>query len=449
MIEIEELENYKRKIYYRENGTIVAIVLIEETPDIINIIDVLVDENFRRRGIGEKLIRYILNLYKNNQVKFMLEVRDDNHAAICLYDKCGFKEIYRRKKYYKERDAIIMEYEKKDVYILAIESSCDDTSVSIVKNGCEDIATSINTQIDTHMLYGGVIPEVASRLHLENITLVIDETLKKANMSVKDMDAIAVTYSPGLLGSLLVGVESAKALSMVYNKPLIKVNHMLGHICANNINKELKYPLISLIISGGHTDLIYMESEKNFKYVGRTLDDAVGECYDKVARILDMPYPGGPNIERLASKGMDTYKMPELLNDDSCNFSFSGIKSHINNLVNNKRQKGENINKNDLACSFQNAITKSLVNKAKKALNEYGAKYLSVAGGVASNSYIRENLKKMCEENGVEMFIPDKKYCTDNATMIGAAAYIYYKNKDFASLDLNASSHEELDEVNL
>ena len=179
----------------------------------------------------------------------------------------------------------------KDVYILAIESSCDETSASIVKNGKEDIATTINTQIDTHKLYGGVVPEVASRLHLENITLVIDETLKKANMKVEEMDAIAVTYAPGLLGSLLVGLEAAKTLSLVYNKPFIKVNHMMGHILANNINQDLSYPLISLVISGGHTDLLYMENESSFKYIGRTLDDAVGECFDKVARILDMPYP--------------------------------------------------------------------------------------------------------------------------------------------------------------
>lgn len=331
-----------------------------------------------------------------------------------------------------------------DVYILAIESSCDETSASIVKNGNEDIATVINSQIDVHTLYGGVVPEVASRLHLENITLVIDECLKRANMKVEDMDAIAVTYSPGLLGSLLVGVEAAKMLSLVYNKPLIKVNHMMGHICANNINQELKYPLISLIISGGHTDLIYMENENSFQYIGQTLDDAIGECFDKVARILDMPYPGGPNVERLAKDGKDSYPMPKLLNDESCNFSFSGIKSHVNNLVHNMKQRGENVCKEDMACSFQNAVTESLVSKTEKALLNYDAKYLSVAGGVASSSFIREKLKGMCDKHGVEMFIPEKKYCTDNATMIGAAAYILFKNNEFSGLDVNASSHEEL-----
>lgn len=333
----------------------------------------------------------------------------------------------------------------KDVYILAIESSCDETSASIVKNGKEDIATTINTQIDTHKVFGGVVPEVASRLHLENITLVIDETLKKANMKVEDMDAVAVTYSPGLLGSLLVGLESAKALSLVYNKPFIKVNHMMGHIVANNIGQELEYPLISLIISGGHTDLIYMENESSFKYIGSTLDDAIGECFDKVARILDMPYPGGPNIEKLANEGNDTYPMPKILEDDSFNFSFSGIKSHVNNLVHNHRQRKEEIIKEDVACSFQNAVTKALVNKTEKALKHYNVKNFSVAGGVAANSFIRNALKEMCARNNIKLFVPDKKYCTDNATMIGAAAYILYKNNNFSGYDVNASSHEELD----
>lgn len=332
----------------------------------------------------------------------------------------------------------------KDVYIIAIESSCDETSCSIVKNGKEDVATVINTQIDTHKLYGGVVPEVASRLHLENITLVIDECLKKANMKVSDMDAVAATYAPGLLGSLLVGLEAAKTLSLVYNKPFIKVNHMMGHIVANNIGKDLKYPLVSLIISGGHTDLIYMENESSFKYIGETLDDAVGECFDKVARILGMPYPGGPNVEKLAMEGKDTYVMPKILDDDSCNFSFSGIKSHVNNLVHNASQRGEEINKADMACSFQNAVTKSLVSKSEKAIKKYGVKYFSVAGGVASSNFIRNALKDMCDSLGVLMFVPEKKYCTDNATMIGAAAYILYKNNQFSGLNVNANSHEEL-----
>ena len=332
----------------------------------------------------------------------------------------------------------------KDVYILAIESSCDETSVSIIKNGCEDIATVINSQIDVHTKYGGVVPEVASRLHLENITMVIDECLDRANMKLEDIDAFACTYAPGLLGSLLVGVEATKALSFIYNKPLIGTNHMMGHIYANMIGNKLEYPLLSLIVSGGHTDLILMKSENEFEYLGQTLDDAIGEAYDKVARILDLPYPGGPNVEKYAKEGNPTYKMPQILNDESFNFSFSGIKSHINNLVHNEKQRGNEVNKYDVACSFQNCVTSHLVDKTKKALLKYNLKTFLISGGVAANSFIRESLKEMCESIGVEMHMPEKRYCTDNAAMIGAAAYVLYKNKQFAPLSLNAKSHASL-----
>ena len=331
-----------------------------------------------------------------------------------------------------------------DVYILAIESSCDETSVSVVKNGVEDVATVVNSQIDIHKKYGGVVPEVASRMHLENITFVLDDALSKANMKFEDMDAFACTYAPGLLGSLLVGLETTKTLSLIYRKPFIKVNHMMGHIYANNIGSNMNYPLLALIVSGGHTDLIYMENETSIKYIGQTLDDAVGECFDKVARIVDLPYPGGPNVEKLALHGKDAYKMPDLLSDGSTNFSFSGIKSHVVNLAHNEKQRGNKINKEDLCCSFQNAVTKSLVSKTLLALNKTGAKNLIMAGGVASNNFIRNAIKQMCEENGIKFSVPDKKYCTDNATMIGSAAYVLYKNKRFAGLDTNAKSHELL-----
>ena len=332
----------------------------------------------------------------------------------------------------------------KDVYILAVESSCDETSVSIIKNGYKDIATIINTQIDIHTKYGGVVPEVASRLHLENITMVINDCMEKANMKFEDIDAFACTYAPGLLGSLLVGVEATKALSYIYKKPFIAVNHMMGHIYANMIGNHLEYPLLSLIISGGHTDLILMKSEDSFEYLGQTLDDAIGEAYDKVARILNLPYPGGPNVEKYALEGKPTYKMPNILNDDSFNFSFSGIKSHINNLVHNEKQRGHEVNEYDIASSFQTCVTSHLVDKTKKALLKYNLNTLLISGGVASNSYIRESLKEMCDSIGVTMHMPPKKYCTDNAAMIGAAAYVLYKNKKFAPLSTNAQSHINL-----
>lgn len=332
----------------------------------------------------------------------------------------------------------------KDIYILAIESSCDETSVSIIKNGSEDIATIINSQIDVHTKYGGVVPEVASRLHLENITMVIEECLEKANMKLEDMDAFACTYAPGLLGSLLVGVEATKTLSFIYNKPLIATNHMMGHIYANMIGNKIEYPLLSLIISGGHTDLILMKNESSFEYLGQTLDDAIGEAYDKVARILDLPYPGGPNVDKYALEGNPTYKMPNILNDNSFNFSFSGIKSHVNNLVHNEKQRGNEVNKYDVACSFQNCVTSHLVDRTKRALEKYNLKTLLISGGVASNSFIRSSLKEMCDSMNVEMHMPEKKYCTDNAAMIGAAAYVLYKNKEFAPLSINAKSNINL-----
>ena len=332
----------------------------------------------------------------------------------------------------------------KDVYILAIESSCDETSVSIVKNGYEDISTIINSQIDVHTKYGGVVPEVASRLHLENITMCIDDCLENAQMHLSDMDAFACTYAPGLLGSLLVGVEATKSLSFIYRKPFIAVNHMMGHIYANMIGNKFNYPLLSLIVSGGHTDLILMESEDKFKYLGQTLDDAIGEAYDKVARILDLPYPGGPNVEKYALKGKPNYKMPKILDDESYNFSFSGVKSYVNNFVHNEHQRGNEVNKFDIASSFQECVTNLLLSKTKKALIDYNLKTFIISGGVASNSYIRNSLQKMCDNINVKMYMPDKKYCTDNATMIGAAAYILYKNKKFSTFDLNAKSNVNL-----
>ncbi len=326
----------------------------------------------------------------------------------------------------------------KDMYILAIESSCDETSCAIVKNGCEDIATIINTQIDIHTLYGGVVPEIASREHLKSITLVIDECLKKAKMTMDDIDAIAVTYGPGLIGSLLVGIEAAKTLSLMYDKPLVKVNHMAGHIYANNLTKKMKYPLLSLVISGGHTEFIYMKDEYSFEKIGSTLDDAVGECYDKVARVIGVGYPGGPIIDKLSKKGEHEYNLPLPLNDDSYNFSFSGLKSAVINLAHNCEQRGEELNKENLARSFQDVVVETIKKKTLKAIKDYKVKRLVVAGGVSANSAIRAALEELCKENKIDFSVPELKYCTDNATMIGAAGYYAYKNGQIADLNLNA-----------
>lgn len=331
-----------------------------------------------------------------------------------------------------------------DIYILGIESSCDETSVSIVKNGCVEVATTIFTQMDTHALYGGVVPEIASRMHVESITLVIDETLKKANMKMEDITAIAVTYGPGLVGSLLVGIEAAKTLAFVYHKPLVPVHHIAGHIYANNIEHKMEFPLLALVVSGGHTELVIMKDHYSFVKIGGTLDDAVGEAYDKVARVLSLPYPGGPRVDKLAHIGNDTYSLPIPLDDDSYNFSFSGIKSAVINLNHKLEQKGETVRKEDLACSFQNRVVEILVKKTMRALEEYNIDNLIVAGGVAANKGLRERLEKECKEKNIHLSIPSLKYCTDNATMIAAAGYFAYIKGDRAGLDLNAKPGAKL-----
>ncbi len=332
----------------------------------------------------------------------------------------------------------------KDIYILGIESSCDETSVSIVKNGCEEIATIISSQIDIHKNFGGVVPEIASRNHVKNVTMVIEECLNEASMTMEEIDAIAVTYGPGLIGSLLVGLEAAKTLAFVYQKPLVPVHHISGHIYANNLVKPLKFPLISLVISGGHTELIYMKDHLCFEKLGSTLDDAVGECYDKVARVLDIPYPGGPLVDKLAHEGEDTYSLPIPLDDASYNFSFSGLKSAVINLVHNESQRGKEINKANLATSFQNVVIESLTKKTMRALKEYNVPRLIVAGGVAANRGIRERFTKLCEENNIDLSFPVMKYCTDNAAMIASVGYYLYKAGKISTLKINSKSTFEL-----
>ncbi len=330
------------------------------------------------------------------------------------------------------------------MYILAIESSCDETSVSIIKDGVKEISTVVLSQMDTHANYGGVVPEIASRMHIENITIVIDSALKQANMKIEDIDAIAVTYGPGLIGSLLVGLMAAKTLSFIYNKPLIPVHHIAGHIYANNLVKRLQFPLIALVVSGGHTELVYMKEDYSFEKIGGTLDDAVGEAYDKVARVIGLPYPGGPLVDKLAFKGKDTYNLPLPLDDDSYNFSFSGIKSAVINLAHNEKQKGNEIIPENMATSFQNKVVEILTKKTIKALKNYNVHELIVAGGVAANKGLRESLTQACKENNINITIPEIKYCTDNAAMIGAAAYYAYKKGKIADLNLNAKATDKL-----
>ncbi len=307
----------------------------------------------------------------------------------------------------------------KDKYILAIETSCDETSASIIKNGKEEIGTVVLSQMDVHKKYGGVVPEIASRMHIENITLVLEELLDLTKMKIDQVDSIAVTNGPGLIGSLLIGLEAAKTLSLIYNKPLIPINHLQGHIYANRLIGDFKFPLLALIISGGHTDLIYMDKDFSYKKIGGTKDDAIGETYDKVARIMNIPYPGGPLVDKYASIGEATYDLPTPLDDKSYDFSFSGLKTAVKNFYANN----SDINIENLCASFQKVVVNIISKKTMRAIKEYDVKQLLIAGGVAANSGIRNKFKDLCEKENIDLLIPPIKYCTDNAAMIGCAAY--------------------------
>lgn len=315
--------------------------------------------------------------------------------------------------------------------ILAIESSCDETSVAIVEDGKKVLCNVVYTQIEVHKLYGGVVPEVASRRHIEKITYVIDAAMKEANLSYDDIDKIAVTATPGLIGSLMVGVNAAKTIGLAYNKPVIMVNHIHGHIYANYLESDFEFPLIALVVSGGHTELVLMKDHFEFEILGETLDDAVGEAYDKVARVVEVGYPGGPILDKMAKLGKPSYQLPHVkLSKDSYDFSFSGLKSAVINLHNKCKMKNEELNYNDLATSFQDAVVDVLVTKTSNAATEYNAKQVLLAGGVAANSGLREKMKEEMERINVKLTVPSFKNCTDNAAMIGVAGYFQDKKEN-------------------
>ena len=312
--------------------------------------------------------------------------------------------------------------------VLGIETSCDETGVAVVRSGKEVLSNEVFTQIEIHKVYGGVVPEVASRHHIEKITYVMDAAIKKANLTFEDIDLIAVTGNPGLVGSLMVGINAAKAVALAYNKPIVFVNHIHGHIYANYIEDDFLFPLLALVVSGGHTELILMRDHFQFEILGETLDDAVGEAYDKVARVVGAGYPGGPIIDKMAKQGEASYALPKIMLDkDSLNFSFSGLKSAVINLVNKHKMKNEEINPNDLAASFQEAAISVLVEKTIKAATEHEVKQVVVAGGVAANSHLREEMAQAISAlPSVKLSIPKMKYCTDNAAMIAVAGYFQY-----------------------
>ncbi len=331
--------------------------------------------------------------------------------------------------------------------IMAIETSCDETSVSVVRDGNTVLSNIISSQIEIHQKFGGVVPEVASRKHLELINQVIQEALNVAGVGFKDLDAVAVANGPGLVGALLVGLSAAKAMAYALDIPLIAVNHLEGHIYANFIeNPNLEFPLVCLIVSGGHTDLLLMSGHGNYQVVGRTRDDAAGEAFDKVARSMGLGYPGGPIIDKLACQGnIDAIPFPKAyLEDGSLDFSFSGLKSSVINYIHNSKQKNEEIDPADLAASFQNAVVTVLVSKVIKTVDIFDAKTVILAGGVAANSFLRARMKEASDLKKIKLFYPVPGLCTDNAAMIGCAAYFHYLRGNFADLNLNASPNREL-----
>ncbi|WLR54945.1 tRNA (adenosine(37)-N6)-threonylcarbamoyltransferase complex transferase subunit TsaD [Mesobacillus subterraneus] len=333
----------------------------------------------------------------------------------------------------------------KDQLIMGIETSCDETAIAIVKNGREILANVVASQIESHKRFGGVVPEIASRHHVEQITLVLEEALAQANVDIKDLDAIAVTKGPGLVGALLIGVNAAKALAFANGIPLIGVHHIAGHIYANRLVTEMNFPLLSLVVSGGHTELVYMKEHGHFEVIGETRDDAAGEAYDKVARTLHLPYPGGPHIDRLAHEGKATIDLPRAwLEEGSYDFSFSGLKSAVINVVHNARQKGEEIAPEELAASFQASVIDVLVTKTQKAVKEYGVKQVLLAGGVAANRGLREKLSTDFADSDVEIVIPPLSLCTDNAAMIAAAGSVFYEKGQRADLTLNGNPGLEI-----
>ncbi len=433
-------------LVYLKDNKILGFINYYDIYDRIEIANFNVLDEYQNKGIGNKLLKRVVELSTNKE-NITLEVRCDNEKAIHLYEKYGFIKKATRKNYYNGVDGILMELElgiMEDIYVLGIESSCDETSFSIVKNGVLEIATVISSQIDIHKDYGGVVPEIASRAHAKNITFVIEELLEKAKMTMDDIDMVAVANGPGLIGSLLVGLEAAKTIAWLYNKPLIPVHHIAGHIYANNLVKRLEFPLLCLVISGGHTELIFMDKDYSFKKLGGTLDDAVGECYDKVGKVLGVEYPAGPKIDKMAKEGTHRYQLPLPLNDDSYNFSFSGLKSAVINLVHNEEQRGNVINKEDLATSFQETVVDILAKKTVHAIVNYNVKNLILAGGVSANSGIRSRMEDICKSRNINFTCPEIKYCTDNAAMIAAAGYYAYLDGRRADFTLNGQSSMEL-----
>ncbi len=397
---------------------------------------IAVKRDYRNKGHGTRMLKYLVNVAKHHGCEYMhLEVDVNNIEAVSLYKENSFETMRIRRGYYDNGadayDMVKILIEAKPRTVLAIESSCDETACAIIDEDLNVYSSVVTSQIDVHARFGGVIPEVASRMHVEQISTIVKEAINQAKIPLKDIDAIAYTIGPGLIGSLHVGGIAAKSLAFFYDKPLIGVHHLKGHIFANELVRKLKYPLMALVVSGGHTELVYIENDQSFKIIGTTLDDAIGEAYDKVARVMNEAYPGGPVIDKLAKVGKRHYSLPTP-KVDGLNFSFSGLKNAVLQLVKKEETLNNPLDKNDLAFAFQEVALNCLIDKTKKALEQYPCKMLVVAGGVAANS----RLRKLFEENfrNIDLVLPPLKYCTDNALMIGCAAIHYLKNEKFVEL---------------
>lgn len=325
-----------------------------------------------------------------------------------------------------------------DIYVLGIETSCDETAASVVKNGTEIVSNVVASQIESHKRFGGVVPEIASRHHVEQITIVIEEALQQADLAPAELSAIAVTEGPGLVGALLVGVNAAKAFAFAHSLPLVGVHHIAGHIYANRLEQEMEFPLLSLVISGGHTELILMKEHGDFTVIGETRDDAAGEAYDKVARTLNLPYPGGPHIDRLAHESTEAVDFPRVwLEEGSYDFSFSGLKSSVLNYMHNMKQRGEAPVPEAVAAGFQNSVVEVVTAKTLRAAREFGVKQVIAAGGVAANKGLRTSLAETFEEENIPFFIPPLPLCTDNAAMIAAAGTVMYEKGLTGDMTMN------------
>jgi len=333
----------------------------------------------------------------------------------------------------------------KDIYILGIETSCDETAASVVRNGHEIVSNVVASQIQSQQRFGGVVPEIASRHHVEQITLVIEEALSAAKLSPTDLDAVAVTEGPGLVGALLIGINAAKAFAFANGLPIIGVHHIAGHIYANQLMQPMEFPLLALIVSGGHTELVLMEKHGSFKLIGETRDDAAGEAYDKVARVLRLPYPGGPHIDKLALESDEAVDFPRAwLEPDSYDFSFSGLKSAVINYKHNIEQKGGEINSAHVAAGFQQSVVDVLTEKTLKAAKEFGVKQVIAAGGVAANKGLRTSLDTAFEKEGIPFYVPPISLCTDNAAMIAAAGSSMYESGKRGTMEMNGRPGMEL-----